>query len=169
MSRVYRHYSDRNIFVRLEGNILYINNFLKNLSENKKFDIDKIISNKSIIEKIKRGIAADNETTDWIGDFNVCLKNTWKIIKVGDDSIIQGTIEDITDFQRNQKKLEYSENKFRELFNTMAQGVVYQDKAGNIFDANPAALKILGLSMDQLQNRTSKDPEWKTIHEDGSE
>lgn len=153
----------------LEGNILYINDFLKNLSENKKFDIDKIISNKSIIEKIKRGIAADNETTDWIGDFNVCLKNTWKIIKVGDDSIIQGIIEDITDFQRNQKKLEYSENKFRELFNTMAQGVVYQDKEGNIFDANPAALKILGLSMDQLQNRSSKDPEWKTIHEDGSE
>ena len=57
---------------------------------------------------------------------------------------------------------------FRSLFETMAQGVVYQDAGGRIIAANPAAEKILGLSRDQLMGRTSLDPRWRTIREDGS-
>lgn len=51
----------------------------------------------------------------------------------------------------------------------MAQGVVYQDSTGAIIAANPAAEKILGLTLDQLQGRTSIDPRWKAIHQDGTE
>ncbi|HEX3007706.1 MAG TPA: response regulator [Bacteroidales bacterium] len=61
-----------------------------------------------------------------------------------------------------------SEKKFRTLFETMAQGVVYHDADGSIFEANPAALKILGLSLAQIKNRNSIDPRWRAIHEDGS-
>lgn len=50
----------------------------------------------------------------------------------------------------------------------MAQGVVFQDAAGRIEMANPAAERILGLSLDQMQGKTSADPEWRSIHEDGS-
>ena len=60
------------------------------------------------------------------------------------------------------------EERYRTLFETMAQGVVYQDPAGLIIRANPAALRILGLTLEQLQGRTSIDPRWHTIHEDGS-
>jgi len=70
--------------------------------------------------------------------------------------------QDITD--RKQ-----AEERFRTLFDTMAQGVVYQDSAGNIMDVNPSAERILGLSLDQMQGRTSFDPRWKAIHEDGSD
>jgi PAS domain S-box-containing protein len=55
------------------------------------------------------------------------------------------------------------------LFNIMAQGVVFHDSEGRITAANPSALRLLGLSLDQLQGRTSFDPNWKTIHTDGSE
>jgi PAS domain S-box-containing protein len=64
--------------------------------------------------------------------------------------------------------VELREKQFRELFNTMTQGVVYQNPEGHIFEANPAAQKILGLTLDQLQGRTSIHPEWQSTHEDGS-
>jgi len=61
-----------------------------------------------------------------------------------------------------------AESRFRSLFETMAQGVVYQDASGRIITANPAAERILGLSHDQLFGRTSMDTRWMAIHEDGS-
>jgi PAS domain S-box-containing protein len=62
-----------------------------------------------------------------------------------------------------------SEKKYRNLFDTMTQGVVYQDVDGEIISANPAAEQILGLTLDQMQSRTSTDPLWKAIHEDGTD
>ncbi|MCP4419619.1 MAG: PAS domain S-box protein [Chloroflexi bacterium] len=71
--------------------------------------------------------------------------------------------------EERTKDLSQSEEKFRNLFETMAQGVVYQDARGHIFSANLAAERILGLTLDQMQGRTSVDPRWKAIHEDGSD
>ena len=51
----------------------------------------------------------------------------------------------------------------------MVLGVVFQDISGKIISANHAAEGILGLSTDQMQGRTSTDPRWKSIHEDGSD
>lgn len=62
-----------------------------------------------------------------------------------------------------------SEEKFRKLFETMDQGVIYQDGDGAIIDANPAAARILGLSRDQLLSRTARDPRWQCIGENGSD
>lgn len=60
-----------------------------------------------------------------------------------------------------------SEAKYRHLFNTMRHGVVYQDATGHIIDANPAAERILGLTFDQMIGRTSHDPRWRAIRENG--
>ena len=62
-----------------------------------------------------------------------------------------------------------SDISYHNLFRTMTQGVVYQNAEGKIITANSAAEKILGLSYDQMTGRTSLDPRWKAIHEDGSE
>lgn len=77
-------------------------------------------------------------------------------------------IIDITERRRTEKELNLSEEKFRTLYETMAQGVVYQDPSGIIIDVNPAAQKILGLSANKLIGHNSIDPGWKAIHEDGS-
>ena len=58
--------------------------------------------------------------------------------------------------------------KYHTLFAQMHIGVVFQDCDGHILSANPAAERILGISLDQMQGRTSMDPRWKSIHEDGS-
>lgn len=65
--------------------------------------------------------------------------------------------------------LRESEAKYRELYDTMSQGVVYQDADGRVTSTNNAALEILGVSLDQLQGRVLFDPDWKTIYEDGRE
>ena len=62
-----------------------------------------------------------------------------------------------------------SENKYRNLFLTMSQGVVYQDFEGRVIEANPAAERILGLTFNQMRGLTSVSPEWRCIHEDGSD
>ncbi len=54
------------------------------------------------------------------------------------------------------------------LFDSLPFGIVYQNLQGQIISANPAAEKILGLSLDQMRGVTSIDPRWQSIHEDGS-
>ncbi|MCH7858482.1 MAG: PAS domain S-box protein [Candidatus Marinimicrobia bacterium] len=68
-----------------------------------------------------------------------------------------------------EEALRESEEKHRTLFETMVQGVVYQSADGQIISANHAAERILGLTLDQMQGRTSMDPSWRAIHEDGSD
>jgi PAS domain S-box-containing protein len=60
-------------------------------------------------------------------------------------------------------------SKYKQLFETMVLGVVYQNAEGKILTANPAAERILGLSLDQLQGRTSIDSDWGAVREDGSD
>ena len=62
-----------------------------------------------------------------------------------------------------------SEASLRSLFETMALGVVFQDATGRITVANPSAERILGLSLEQLLGRTSLDPRWKIIRDDGTD
>jgi hemerythrin-like metal-binding protein/PAS domain S-box-containing protein len=74
---------------------------------------------------------------------------------------------DVTRYRQTEDELQKSEREYRRLFETMAQGVIYQNAQGEIIKANPAAEKILGLSLEQMQGRTSFDPRWKALHEDG--
>ena len=94
-------------------------------------------------------------------------------IRTEDNTSETGTIllaiEDATERKRAEEALRQSEEKYRNLFETMAQGVVYHDAEGKIISANPAAERILGLTLDQLQGRTSFDPRWRAIYEDGSD
>jgi PAS domain S-box-containing protein len=78
-------------------------------------------------------------------------------------------LNDITERKEAEETLRRSEEKHRLLFETMAQGVVYQAADGGITSANPAAERILGLSLDQMLGRTSSDPNWVATHEDGSD
>lgn len=78
------------------------------------------------------------------------------------------SIEDHKHKEVLEQQLRRSEETFRTLFETVNQGVVFQDTTGAILSANPAAERILGLTLAQLQGRTSMDPRWGTIHPDGS-
>jgi PAS domain S-box-containing protein len=81
---------------------------------------------------------------------------------------IIGILRDISERKTAETAIKERDAKFRTLFDTMAEGVIYQDNTGAIIHANPASERILGVSLDQLQGRASIDPRWNSIHEDGS-
>jgi diguanylate cyclase (GGDEF)-like protein/PAS domain S-box-containing protein len=84
------------------------------------------------------------------------------------DMVWTGVLTDVSDRKRLEAVLVASEDKYRTLFETAPQGMVYQDRDGRITSANPAAQRILGLTLDQLQGRSSIDPRWQALREDGS-
>ncbi len=89
-----------------------------------------------------------------------------------DNNVYSGiilTITDINTIKAAEKKLSESESSYKRLFDTMSQGVIYQDRDGRILSANPAAERILGLTYNQMIGRDSNDPRWKTVHEDGND
>ena len=66
------------------------------------------------------------------------------------------------------RALEESEHRHRTLFDTMAQGVVYHGADGRIVEANPAASRILGMSVAQLRGRHLSDECWRVRGMDGT-
>lgn len=90
-----------------------------------------------------------------------------KLIKI-ENGVILYTCRDITQRKQAEEALQKNEAEYRQLFETMAQGVVYQNDQGEIIKANSAAMRLLGLTLDQMIGRTSIDPRWHTIYEDGS-
>jgi len=76
--------------------------------------------------------------------------------------------ETIVQLNSTLSNLYESEQKYRLLYETMTLGVVYENVEGEIVSANPAAQRILGLTLDQMQGRTSLDPRWRSIYPDGS-
>ena len=50
---------------------------------------------------------------------------------------------------------------------TLPQGFVFQDSEGKIQFANASALRILGVTLEEIQGRDSYDTNWMAIQEDG--
>ncbi len=87
--------------------------------------------------------------------------------ETGEPAGLLAAVTDITERWIMQRVLESSERKYRTLFETMNQGVVYQNEAGEIVAANRAALEILDMSLEQLQRSKLMTPD-DAIHEDGA-
>ena len=79
-----------------------------------------------------------------------------------------GTVHDITEHKAADDKLKESEKKYRTLYETMVQGVIYHDADGKITSINPAGERILGITLEQMQSGTVKNSRGG-IQEDGSE
>jgi PAS domain S-box-containing protein len=90
------------------------------------------------------------------------------VLQIRGASYISGAWTDITRQKRAEAELRASEERHRALYESMDIGVVYQDAAGAITAANHAAQLILGLTLDQMQGRTSLDADWGTCREDGT-
>jgi rsbT co-antagonist protein RsbR len=66
-----------------------------------------------------------------------------------------------------EAKLVEREGRFAALISGLQVGVVVQGPASEILLANAKALELLGVSEDQLRGKTSLDPRWDIVREDG--
>jgi len=119
-----------------------------------------------LVKKRTRELAEKNELLRDAHDEQEAriLERTTELLQVN-----QSLLDEIADRNKAEEALRESEEKHRRLFETMIQGVVYQASDGRILSANPAAERILGLSLDQILGKTSLDPGWRSIREDGSD
>jgi two-component system CheB/CheR fusion protein len=77
------------------------------------------------------------------------------------------TFVEVSAIHRVEQALANSERDYRTLFDTMAQGVVYQNERGEIVSANPAAERLLGMTLDQMRGASWRDPRWSAVDEHG--
>ncbi len=75
---------------------------------------------------------------------------------------------DISERKQIEITLANNEARLKSIFAGMAEGLLIQGKDGRVIDANPAAEEIFGLTRNQLMSRTSIDPLWQAVREDGS-
>jgi PAS domain S-box-containing protein len=78
-----------------------------------------------------------------------------------------GTHLDITARVQAEDELRRGGQKSRALLAALHSGVVQHAPDGRVLDANPAACRILGLSLEQMQNKAATDPAWTFMEEDG--
>ena len=77
-------------------------------------------------------------------------------------------VRDITQRKLALQALQDMAARYASIIAAMEEGVVLQDAGGNIWTCNASAERILGLSAEQMMGRTSLDPRWRAIHEDGT-
>lgn len=70
--------------------------------------------------------------------------------------------------KRTEAALRASEELYRSVVESLAEGVVVQDADVAIMTCNDRACAVLGLTRDQMTGRTSLDPRWRTVYEDGT-
>jgi PAS domain S-box-containing protein len=70
--------------------------------------------------------------------------------------------------RRAEDALREVESRYGSVVDVLAEGITVQGADGAIYICNDAAEAILGLTRDEMMGRTSVDPRWRTIHEDGS-
>ena len=86
----------------------------------------------------------------------------------GNNLRYDGIVTNISDQKEAEKRLKESERLFRNLFETMTEGIVLVNAEGQIIQANPAAEHILGLTRSTIETRNFISPEWEILRPDGT-
>ena len=63
---------------------------------------------------------------------------------------------------------EASEERYGSVVAALVEGIVFMDADGRLQASNASAERILGLTAEQIAGRTTFDPRWRAIHENGS-
>ncbi|MEP6888782.1 MAG: PAS domain S-box protein, partial [Nitrospirales bacterium] len=88
--------------------------------------------------------------------------------KIGSTYSFSAFVRDVTVQKLAERQLRESEERYRSVVTALDEGVILADDQGIIQACNTSAERILGVSTGYLLQRSLHDPNWQTIHEDGS-
>jgi len=88
--------------------------------------------------------------------------------KTGAVSEIVLSVRDVTARKQAEAAVSESEARVRSLLESLEVGVLVLGSSTEILMSNPKALELLDLTESQLLGKTSFDPHWNVIREDGS-
>jgi len=77
-------------------------------------------------------------------------------------------ILDITERKRVESAWHHNEQRLQALLDNISSGVIVHGPDTHIIDANPAACRVIGLTLDQMLGKGAIDPCWCFLEEDGS-
>jgi PAS domain S-box-containing protein len=80
----------------------------------------------------------------------------------------QGMFWDVTALKRAEEGWLESEERYRSVIAAIKEGIVLFTAGGDILACNSSAERILGLSAEQILERSARDPRWQAVREDGS-
>lgn len=86
-------------------------------------------------------------------------------------SALAEQVRSLLQLRQDYKALKKIETKLiihQTAFDQMVEGMVLQNNKDEILDYNQAAIKVLGITEDQLLRKSSFDPDWNAIKVDGS-
>jgi PAS domain S-box-containing protein len=121
-----------------------------------------VLKGTSIIAEERQTINADGQ--------RIYVTTTKVPLRDADGRIVGviGVSRDVTRRKQVENALRESEQRYRTLIDNLLEGIVVQRTDGTITDCNASAERILGLTAEQMMGRTSIDPRWRAVHEDGS-
>jgi len=163
----------------MDGKLLFINDSLRELLGIQLKNITNssidILGIPQITERMKidpcQGTTCDTEIEITI-EMPYCQvfygMLTESVIKNKKKRVRVGVIRNITALKRVEQELQSSQERYRSVIASLAEGVVLHQADGKIIAFNQSAENILRLTADQLMGKTSIDIDWHTIHEDGS-
>jgi PAS domain S-box-containing protein len=79
-----------------------------------------------------------------------------------------GSIVDITARRQAEAAFHDNQQRLQALLDNISCGVIVHGPDTHIIDANPAACRMIGLTLDQMRGRVAIDPYWCFLEEDGS-
>jgi PAS domain S-box-containing protein len=129
-------------------------------------DPDYRAASPDVISELAVPLFADGRL---IGVLNVEGIRVLDAADVASITVIADRVAAACDLANRRATLLSSEARYQSLVASLHEGVVLQDANGKIVASNPAAETILGMTIDQLMGKTSLDPRWRSVREDGSD
>lgn len=113
----------------------------------------------------------------WNGEINVRRRDGKALVirvtnamirdQVGQSIGILYISNDVTQEAGEAEVAREQKEKYAQVFNTMAQGIVFRDAGGDVLSMNPAAERILGRSLQGLLGHALENNDYTAIREDG--